>query len=518
MTIFPRWKIIAIIAVCLLGVFYSAPNFVGQKHLDNMPDWWQPVSLGLDLQGGSHLLLEVKTGVVVKERLSSLKDTVRTQLRSKRIRYDELSVEDNHVKVKILDFNDISSAMMLLSRIQKDYQAKQDGEYIKLSFTEPALIKLKNAAVEQSIEIVRRRVDELGTKEPTIQKQGAERIVVQLPGVQNPQRVKQLIGKTAKLTFHLVDSSTNVGDAKRGKLSPSSRLVRGAPGATEGLYVIKRRAVVGGEHLVDAKLSFQEGQPVVGFKFDTIGGKAFGKATRDNVNERLAIMLDNEIISAPNINGPIMGGSGIIQGGFTSQSANDLAMLLRSGALPAPLEVLEERTVGPGLGADSIKAGSVASVIGLLAVIIFMILAYGLFGLFTNFVLLVNMFLLLGGLSFLGATLTLPGIAGIVLTMGMAVDANVLIFERMREEVAIGRSPINAAEAGFKNAFVTIIDANITTLVAALVLFQFGTGPVRGFAVTLALGILTSLFTAVMVTRLVVSTWLRKTKPKTLPI
>jgi protein-export membrane protein SecD len=518
MTTFPKWKITAIIAVCLLGVFYSVPNFLGQKHLDNMPQWWQPVSLGLDLQGGSHLLLEVKTDVVVKERLSSLKDTVRSKLRAKRIRYDDLNVEGNFTKVKILDSAKRSQALALLSKIQKDYQAEQDGEYIKLSFTDPALIALKLAAVDQSIEIVRRRVDELGTKEPTIQRQGNDRIVVQLPGIQNPERVKELIGKTAKLTFHLVDSKTNVSDAKRGKLSPSSRLVNGGVGASEGVYVVKRKAVVGGEHLVDARLAFQEGMAVVSFKFDAIGGKAFGKATRDNVNERLAIMLDNEIISAPNINGPIMGGSGIIQGGFTSQSANDLAMLLRSGALPAPLEVLEERTVGPGLGADSIKAGSVASLIGLLSVVIFMVLAYGLFGVFTNIVLLVNMFLLLGGLSFLGATLTLPGIAGIVLTMGMAVDANVLIFERMREEVNNGRSPINAAEAGFKNAFVTIIDANITTLVAAIVLFQFGTGPVRGFAVTLALGIVTSLFTAVMVTRLILSTWLRKTKPKTLPI
>ena len=404
----------------------------------------------------------------------------------------------------------------MFRKIDDGIQATEnaDGE-IEIKYSDVELNKLKMKIVDQSIEIVRRRIDELGTKEPVIQSQGVDRIVVQLPGLQNPEYVKTLLGKTAKMSFHLVDSRSSAAEARRGKLSASSRLIQGSEGET---YVIGRKPVVSGENLVDAQPSFQEGEAVVSFKFNSLGGKKFGEVTKNNIGERLAIVLDNEVISAPTIQSAILGGSGIISGNFTVKSANDLALLLRSGALPAPLEVLEERTVGAGLGSDSIREGIVASIIGLIAVVLFMVAAYGLFGVFTTVTVFTNLFLMLGALSFMGATLTLPGIAGIILTIGMAVDANVLIFERMREEVKAGRSTKDAAEAGFTEAWGTIVDSNLTTLVAAFVLFYFGTGPVRGFAVTLAIGIATSMFTSVTVTRLIISSWIAKYKPTRLPI
>lgn len=313
----------------------------------------------------------------------------------------------------------------------------------------------------------------------------------------------------------MVDSRTSATEARRGKLSTSSRLV---PGAEGEYFVISRKPVVSGENLIDAQPAFQEGQAVVSFKFNALGGKKFGEATKNNIGERLAIVLDNEVISAPVIQSAILGGSGVISGSFTVKSANDLALLLRSGALPAPLEVLEERTVGAGLGSDSIREGVFASIIGLIAVVVFMVAAYGLFGIFTTITVFMNLFLLLGALSIMGTTLTLPGIAGIILTIGMAVDANVLIFERMREEVKNGRSTKDAAEAGFTEAWATILDSNLTTLVAAFVLFYFGTGPVRGFAVTLAIGIATSMFTSVTVTRVMIAGWISRYKPTKLPI
>ena len=386
---------------------------------------------------------------------------------------------------------------------------------IEIKYTDQALAQLRARVLDQSIEIVRRRIDELGTKEPVIQSQGIDRIVVQLPGVQNPEEVKQLLGKTAKMSFHLVDDRTNAADARRGKLNSASRVVSGMDG---GEYVISRKSVVGGENLVDSQVSFQDGGAVVSFKFDNVGGRKFGEVTKNNIGRQLAIVLDNEVISAPVIQSAIVGGSGVITGNFTSEAANELAMLLRSGALPAPLEVLEERTVGAGLGADSIQAGVFASVIGLIAVVVFMIAAYGLFGLFTTVAVFMNLFLMLGAMSFIGTTLTLPGIAGIILTIGMAVDANVLIFERMREEVKNGRSTKDAAEAGFTEAWNTILDSNLTTLVAGFVLFWFGTGPVCGFAVTLTIGIITSMFTSVTVSRLIIAYWISRYKPTRLPI
>lgn len=507
-------RIILILAVCFLGIFFAIPNVISNS--DALPKWWQPVNLGLDLQGGSNLLLEVKVDDVIKERMSSIEDSARQILRENKIRYQNLNAGADSVKVKIENANSRNKAANLFRKIDDGIQATEnaDGE-IEIKYSDVELNKLKMKIVDQSIEIVRRRIDELGTKEPVIQSQGVDRIVVQLPGLQNPEYVKTLLGKTAKMSFHLVDSRSSAAEARRGKLSASSRLIQGSEGET---YVIGRKPVVSGENLVDAQPSFQEGEAVVSFKFNSLGGKKFGEVTKNNIGERLAIVLDNEVISAPTIQSAILGGSGIISGNFTVKSANDLALLLRSGALPAPLEVLEERTVGAGLGSDSIREGIVASIIGLIAVVLFMVAAYGLFGVFTTVTVFTNLFLMLGALSFMGATLTLPGIAGIILTIGMAVDANVLIFEKMREEVKAGRSTKDAAEAGFTEAWGTIVDSNLTTLVAAFVLFYFGTGPVRGFAVTLAIGIATSMFTSVTVTRLIISSWIAKYKPTRLPI
>lgn len=507
-------RIILILAVCFLGIFFAIPNVISNS--DALPKWWQPVNLGLDLQSGSNLLLEVKVDDVIKERMSSIEDSARQILRENKIRYQNLNAGADSVKVKIENANSRNKAANLFRKIDDGIQATEnaDGE-IEIKYSDVELNKLKMKIVDQSIEIVRRRIDELGTKEPVIQSQGVDRIVVQLPGLQNPEYVKTLLGKTAKMSFHLVDSRSSAAEARRGKLSASSRLIQGSEGET---YVIGRKPVVSGENLVDAQPSFQEGEAVVSFKFNSLGGKKFGEVTKNNIGERLAIVLDNEVISAPTIQSAILGGSGIISGNFTVKSANDLALLLRSGALPAPLEVLEERTVGAGLGSDSIREGIVASIIGLIAVVLFMVAAYGLFGVFTTVTVFTNLFLMLGALSFMGATLTLPGIAGIILTIGMAVDANVLIFERMREEVKAGRSTKDAAEAGFTEAWGTIVDSNLTTLVAAFVLFYFGTGPVRGFAVTLAIGIATSMFTSVTVTRLIISSWIAKYKPTRLPI
>lgn len=507
-------RIITIIAICLVGIFFAIPNIIDNKNA--LPKWWQPVNLGLDLQGGSNLLLEVKMDEVLKERMSSIEDSVRQVLRENKIRYKTLTSNEEGVSVVIENTGSRAKAANLFRKIDNGIEiVENDDGSLNIAYSDIALGQLKTKIVDQSIEIVRRRIDELGTKEPVIQSQGANRIVVQLPGLQNPEYVKTLLGKTAKMSFHLVDSTARASDAKRGKLAAKYKLAYGEMGET---YVITRKPVVGGENLTDAQPAFQEGQAVVSFKFNTLGGKKFGEVTRDNIGERLAIVLDNEVISAPVIQSAIMGGSGVITGNFTVKSANDLALLLRSGALPAPLEVLEERTVGAGLGADSIRAGVIASVIGLAFVVMFMLAAYGLFGIFTTVAVFTNLLLMLGILSAMGATLTLPGIAGIILTIGMAVDANVLIFERMREEVKHGRSTRDAAEAGFTEAWTTIVDSNLTTLVAAIVLFYFGTGPVRGFAVTLAVGIATSMFTSVTVTRLIITTWLNKCKPTKLPI
>ncbi|MGH7225615.1 MAG: protein translocase subunit SecD, partial [Gemmataceae bacterium] len=393
--------------------------------------------------------------------------------------------------------------------------------HVTVTFNPTALDQRQASAVSQSIEIVRRRIDETGIKEPTIQREGSDRILVELPGVGNPEHVKELLGRTAKMTFQLVDENVTPEDVSQGRIPPGDVVLpmEEGKGQPNGQIVVRRRIMVSGDTLTDAQPTFENGnEAVVSFKFDSTGARRFAQATRDNVGKRFAIVLDNKVISAPVIREPILGGQGVIEGSFTVQSASDLSLLLRAGALPAPLTILEQRTVGPNLGADSIREGATASIVAVVLVVVFMFLFYGLFGIFADIALFFNLCLMFGVLNVLGATLTLPGIAGIALTLGMAVDANVLIYERIREEVRSGRSIISSLQAGFERAFGTILDSHVTTLVAGGLMFWLGSGPVKGFAVTLSVGVLTSLFSAILVTRLQVVTWLRRARPKEIPI
>jgi preprotein translocase subunit SecD len=519
MVYFPKWKVILVLAVCAAGFLFALPNVLSRETLDALPAWLphKQVALGLDLQGGSHLLLEVETDAVVRELLESLVDRVRGELREARIQYTGLGVQQRAVVVTIRDAAQVDDAVQRLRDLRQEATVEVgEAGRIELRFNEQVLRDREASAVQRSVEIIRRRIDETGVREPTIQPHGANRILVQLPGVEDPQRMKDILGQTAKMTFHLVDPRAPVGI---GQAPPGSMLLPAADDLDQPqMYVVGRRVVVSGENLVDAEPTFQEGQPVVSFRFDTRGAMQFGEVTRANVGQSLAIVLDGKVISAPRIREPILGGSGVITGNFTTQQAQDLALLLRAGALPAPMRIIEERTVGPGLGADSIVAGQRASIVGLILVAVFMGVTYGLFGLFSVVALAVNLVLLIAALSVLQATLTLPGIAGIVLTIGMAVDANVLIFERIRDEVRAGRTPVSAVDAGFSRAFTTILDSNVTTLIAAKLLYIFGSGPVRGFAVTLWIGIAISMFTAIMLTRLLVVMWLRRRRTQPLPI
>src|SRR5256886_6615636 len=526
MLYFANWKVLLICGVCLLGLLLSALNLLTPAQLAYLPSYARKqVALGLDLRGGSYLLLQVDIAAAQRERLNTTIDSVRNTLRDAHIGYTGLNVEGDAITFTIRETDRVDDAKRDLAKIAPDMTVEiaPDGAGT-MKFSTVATETRRRQAVEQSIEIIRRRIDETGTKEPTIQREGQDRILVQLPGVDNPERVKQLLGRTAKLTFQLVDQSVTVEDARRGRLPPGDEILpgveegraRGSSGA--GSYVVRKRIMVGGDTLTDAQATFQNNEPVVSFKFDSARAKKLGDATRANVGKPFAIVLDNKVISAPVIREPILGGSGIISGSLTVQSASDLALLLRAGALPAPITILEERTVGPDLGADSIHAGAVASIAGVALVVVFMVLFYGLFGLFADIALFFNLCLMLGSLSLLGATLTLPGIAGIALTMGMAVDANVLIYERIREEVRAGRTLLSSLEAGFKRAFGTILDSHVTTLVAGFLMFWLGSGPVKGFAVTLSIGVLTSLFSAILVTRLLIVTWLRQWNPKAIPI
>ena len=525
MLYFANWKVLLISGVCLLGVLLSALNLLTPAQLAYLPGFMRKqVALGLDLRGGSYLLLQVDVAAAQHERLNTVIDSVRNTLRDAHIGYTGLNVEGDVIAFTIRETDRLEEAKRDLAKIDLDLTVEiaPDGTGT-MKFSAVATETRRRQAVEQSIEIIRRRIDETGTKEPTIQREGQDRILVQLPGVDNPEHVKALLGRTAKLTFQLVDQSVTVEDARRGRLPPGDEILpavdegRGRGGGA-GAYVVRKRVMVGGDTLTDAQATFQNNEPVVSFKFDSVGGKKFGDATRENVGKPFAIVLDNKVISAPVIREPILGGSGIISGSFTVQSASDLALLLRAGALPAPISILEERTVGAELGADSIHAGAVASIVGVVLVVIFMVLFYGLFGVFADIALLFNLCLMLGALSLLGATLTLPGIAGIALTMGMAVDANVLIYERIKEELRGGRSMLSSLEAGFTRAFGTILDSHVTTLVAGILLYWLGSGPVKGFAVTLSIGVLTSLFSAILVTRLQIVTWLRRLKPKAIPL
>lgn len=521
-----KWKIYMILIICALGLVYASPNLMNRDTLESLPGWVpkNPINLGLDLQGGAHLLMEVDIDEAIKPRIDGVVDSIRDNLRRERIRYGNLGASGHSAGVTIRTPEDIAKAKELLADIDQDMRLSEEPNgRLVLSMTEQGLKQARDGVMAQTIEIVRRRIDETGVREPTIQRQGEDRILLQLPGLDDPQRLKDLLGKTAKMSFHLVDMNNSVADAQAGRVPPGSFLAPSIDemeaGGTPRMYLLQKRIMVSGENLTNARPTVDENNsPAVSFTFDSIGTKKFGKVTTENVQRLFAIVLDNEVISAPIIREPILGGRGQISGSMTVEEANDLALLLRAGALPAPLFPVEERSVGPGLGADSIAAGEIASVVGLALVIIFMVVAYGKFGLMADVALIMNIVLIAAALSLLQATLTLPGIAGIVLTVGMAVDANVLVFERIREETRLGMSPIRAIDSGYSNAMRTIIDANVTTLIAAILLYQFGSGPVRGFAVTLAIGILTSMFTAIMVTRLMVVTWYSRKKPKTLEI
>ena len=515
---YSKIKIVFVSIVLVIGLFFSLPNILPKAMYDNVPSsmksWWKPVTLGLDLQGGSYLVMEVDTSTLVREKLESLADLTRSALREGKVRFSGLKVEEGILSVKIINAAQLNDAREIIRKQENvGLDITAEGSLLSIKYTDDALSSLKNQAVQQSLEIVRKRIDELGTKEPLIQQQGDDRIVIQLPGVQDPAEIKALMGKTAKMTFHLVDEETTPQMAQMGKISADSML---ATGDETGALVLKRAVVVGGESLEDSRGTYDEnGRPAVSFSFKSAGAKKFGNATRDNVGRRLAIVLDGKVISAPTINTPITGGKGIITGNFTVQSANDLALLLRSGALPAPLLVAEERVVGAGLGEDSIRAGTTACWIGLALVFAFMIIIYGWFGIVADLVLLANGVVLLALLSMLGATLTLPGLAGIALTVGMAVDANIIIFERMKEEQMHGISvPKDILLRGFQGSFSAILDGQLTTLFAALFLFWLGSGPVRGFGVTLGLGLLSTMFAAICVSKVILIAWMKVRNPK----
>ena len=531
---FERWKIVLIALLTLAGVLFTAPNFLPKEALTGVPSYLphKQINLGLDLRGGSYLLLQVETAGLNKDRLQTQVNDVRRVLRDEKLLYTGLGVKGETVTVRITNAEDVARATKAIEGLAntvsgsllsgniglKDITVTASGNLITIQNTEAAIQARAQSAIQQSMEIVRRRVDEMGTTEPVIQQQGSDRILVQVPGLDDPQRLIAILGQTAKMNFRLVDTSTTAQQALATHKVPAGSEVLYMADNPEIPILVKRRVMVGGDSLVDAQPGFdsRSGEPIVNFRFDTTGGRIFGEVTRDNVGKPFAIVLDNTVISAPVIREAIMGGSGQISGNFTVQQANDLAVLLRSGALPVPLKVMEQRTVGASLGADSIRAGIIASIIGSLAVVIFMMATYGLFGVFANVALIVNVFLIMGALSVLQATLTLPGIAGIILTIGTAVDANVLIYERIREELRAGKTAIAALDAGYNRALAPIVDANVTHFISAAVLYELGSGPVRGFAVTLAIGVVTSVFTAVTVNRLIVSTWVRRARPKTI--
>ncbi len=534
MLYFSRWKTISIWLVVLLGVIFSLPNILPQSTLNALPSWApkQPMTLGLDLQGGSHILLQIDQQDLINDRLEVVRDDIRSLLRDARIGYTGLTGSGQTVQVRIRDAEQVAAARTALASLTQPVSSGLFGTGVvtELSFSEPepGLFRYQltsegisyrmSSALSQSIEVVSRRVNELGTTEPIIQRQGSDRILVQVPGLQDPQRLKDILGQTAKLTFQMVDQSMPVAEAIASR-PPAGTTIMYSTDDPPVPYLIENRVIVSGENLVDAQASFDSrtNEPVVSFRFDNQGATRFGQTTQQNVGRLFAIILDNEVISAPQIREPILGGSGQISGNFTVQSANDLAVLLRAGALPADLTIVEERTVGPSLGADSIVAGQEASILAGVIVVIFLLFAYGKLGLIASVGIAANVAMMIAILSILGATLTLPGIAGIVLTIGMAVDSNVIIYERVREERRQGRSIVQSLDSGFKQATSTIVDANLTSLIAAVILFYLGSGPVRGFAVTLAIGLVTTVFTAFTFTRWMIALWLRHQRPTEMP-
>ena len=550
----PRWQTIVIIAITVLSGVFALPNLLPAGVLDHLPHWYQQsrINLGLDLRGGAHFLLEADLRSVLTERLTNLSDSVRGELRKQQVPFKDITVEQGRaVSVVLRDESQRAKAIEAIRNVDPSLAVSGQGDTIRLAYSDQDLFRRKKEVIEQSIEILRRRVDETGTIEPTIVRQGDERILLQVPGIKDTTDLKRKINQTAKLTFHMVNE--DVASAGPGaNVPPTTYMVptregmqelrRSNPKAWDEIQAanprmspeqicrrfqpqclpVLKRVVVGGEDLDDAKATFEQqqgGRPIISFTFNAAGGRAFCAATRANIGKRLAIQLDNEIISAPVVQGAICGGSGIITGTFTTQQTQEQALLLRSGALPATLTIIEERTVGADLGADAIRDGTVAALVGTALVALFMFVAYGpVFGGFANLAMLVNLLMVFAGMSILGASLTLPGIAGLVLTVGMAVDSNVLIYERVREEKALGRSAFSSLATGYERAMSAIIDANLTTLIAGVLLFGFGSGPIRGFATTLSLGLVTSMFSSTIFTRMLLAVWVRWRRPTELVI
>jgi len=513
---YPLWKLLFILAICVLGIAYAVPNLMSKEQAAawqaKVPSWLpsKTVSLGLDLQGGSHLMLQVGIDVAIRDQAENAMQSAREELRTEKLGYTSLRATPNGFIITPRTGTDPEAMRRAVLKDDPTLDVTAAPDSVTVTFSEAKMIELTNHIIDQSIEIVRRRVDETGTREPVIARQGTDRIVVQLPGVKDPEGVKKLIGTTAKLGLHLVDlEATRVGRAGVGKVQLPSQEDASIN------YVVEKRPMITGDMLTTAQPSFgQSGNPVVTFNLNGIGARRFCDASTKNVNKPFAIVLDDVIVSAPTIQEPICGGTAQISGQFSVKETSDLALLLRAGALPAPLKIVEERTVGPTLGSDSIEAGKKACLIGLLFVIVFVTSVYGLFGIFASLALIINVTLIMGGLSMLQATLTLPGIAGIVLAIGLAVDGNVLVYERIKEELRAGRSPMAAIDVGYQRARTTIMDSNLTTLISALILFSFGTGPIKGFAVTTTIGVITSYFCALMLTHAMVMIWLRWAKPK----
>ena len=526
---FPRWKIWLISLTILAGIFCAIPSLLPQQARDRWPGWLpkETISLGLDLAGGSQLLLEADAADASKQRLQAMEDTVTTELRrSPRVEIGDISTAGGRLSFAVRNPAQASLARDRLQTLTqptafggaRDWEVQVvDSNRIVLTPTASGSARALRDAMTVARDVVRRRIDPQGTKEITVINQGERRILVQVPGVEDPEALKQLIGQTARLEFKLVDLTADPNQVAAGRAPPGSQVLPLADGT--GAMAVKRRVMVSGDQLVDAKQSFdQNGVPVVSITFNTTGARRFGRVTQENVNKPFAIILDDKILSAPNINEPILGGQAQISGSFTVESANQLAVSLASGKLPVKLNVIEERTVGPDLGKDSIQKGIIASIVATLAVIVFMLVTYGRFGVYATMGLIINALLILGIMAIFNASLTLPGIAGFVLTIGAAVDANVLINERIREEQRRGRRILDAIETGYKEASTAIFDANITNVIAAALMWYFGSGPIRGFAVVLMIGIVTSVFTAVNFTRMMVALWVRRKRPRELHI
>ena len=523
---FERWKIIVVVLTCLAGVLFTLPNFFAKETVEKWP-WWMPhkqLPLGLDLQGGAHLLLAMDTKELEKDWLNTLRDDARRQLREAKVGFTGLGVVGSSVQVKVTKPEDMDKAVTALKKLIQPIGSSIIGgggndiavattaaDTITITPTPQGMQHRVSSAASAAIETVDRRVNALGTSESTVVRQGSDRILVQFPGLQDTKQLKELIGQTAKLTFHAVHPSITADEAKQTRAPLGYKVYPSSDAEGGRNYLLQESPIVSGEDLTDAQPGFDQrtNEPIISFRFNQSGARKFGNYTKDNVGQPFAIVLDNKVLSAPVIREPILGGSGQISGQFSVDSANTLAVQLRSGALPTKLTIVEERTVGPSLGADSIEAGKLAGLVGCLATAILTIVAYGTFGVFAVIGLIVHGFLIVALMTMIGTTLTLPGIAGFVLTIGMAVDANVLIYERIREELRAGKSPIAAIDQGFQRAWITILDSQLTTLAAAIIMFWLGSGPIRGFAVTLTIGILTSVFAAVTVTRLLVSLWIK---------